>query len=104
MLPVAAEAAPAGPPWVAITLAGLAVVASLLTAVMPAVVERIKQRGAKAPPEPVAESRTDKALDLIEETMRDLRTERDEAEQEVKRLRKLLAKREAELRRHGWED
>lgn len=108
---VAADAAPVGPPWLAITLVCLAALATLVTALMPVIVEKVKQRGAKPPESSSAPTpstaqavvRADQALHLIEESMRDLRAQRDDAETEVKRLQRLLGKRESELRRRGWE-
>jgi hypothetical protein len=106
---LAAEQAPPGPGWLAITLACLAAVATLTTAAMPYLVEKTKQRNAKPTPEPAtpaatteAVERADKALSLIEDSMRDLRQQRDQAETEVRRLHRLLARRETELRRRGW--
>lgn len=102
---LAADAAPVGPPWLAAVLATVAAVGTLLTAVMPAAVEKIKQRTAPPKTEATAAkpaSQTDRALDMIDESLRDLRRQRDEAEQEVLRLLDLLSARETELRKRGW--
>ncbi|OXM69620.1 hypothetical protein [Amycolatopsis vastitatis] len=104
---LAAEATPVGPPWLAATLAIFAALVTLLTALMPAAVEKIKQRAkpsADSPALPASGQRTDKALDMIEESLRDLRRQRDDSTREVARLQEVLASREAELRRRGWAD
>lgn len=101
---LAADIPTAIPSWLASVLAVLAVVATIITALMPGVVERIKHgrtRSEVAELPPVAE-RADKALDLIEDAMRDLRQQRDDTREENQRLRALLAEREAVLRMWGW--
>ena len=109
---LAAETPAGGPPWLAATLMGVAGLAPLITAFMPYLVEKVKQRPKPTPPpDPPTQlpatteavSRADKALDLIEVSMRDLRKQRDDAEREVRRLQRLLNARETELRKRGWD-
>ncbi|WP_103344054.1 hypothetical protein [Amycolatopsis sp. CA-126428] len=106
MVQLAADAAPpVGPSWLAVALAVFAALVTAVTAVMPAAVEKIKQRASSTTASTAVPSpgrQTDKALDMIEESMRDLRRQRDEAERETTRLHELLAARETELRRRGW--
>lgn len=110
MVPHAADApAPTPSPWLAIVLAAIAVLGTVGTAYGPVMVERVKQRGARikpsatAPEPPAAEpanggphARADRALDLVEEAMRDLRQQRDEAVRRVDEL----TRRNSELEAH----
>ncbi|WP_116206217.1 hypothetical protein [Amycolatopsis circi] len=92
----------AGPPWLAILLGVLTLIGVLVTAYSPVVVERIKQRRAKEPVKadesaalpaaPAAVRRTDQALDLVSDAMADARRERDEAQDDNRRLLKTNAK------------
>lgn len=103
MLLAADEVDPtAGPPWLAIVLGVLTLLGVLVTAYSPVLVERIKQRrGGKdiakpdapvLPPAPAAVQRTDQALDLVGDAMADARRERDEAQDENRRLQKANTK------------
>lgn len=90
-------ATPPGPPWLAISLAILAGVVSVITALMPAIVERIKgarEKKDKQEADPLRD-RTDKALDLLQAAMLDMQKQRDDAEREVARLRRQLEKERA---------
>ncbi|UKD55164.1 hypothetical protein L3Q65_46180 [Amycolatopsis sp. FU40] len=92
----------AGPPWLAILLGVLTLIGVLVTAYSPVLVERIKQRRAKEPATPdsaatlpaapAAVRRTDQALDLVSDAMADARRERDEAQDDNRRLLKANAK------------
>lgn len=105
---LAADAAPAGPPWLAVVLAALTLLGVLGTAFGPAVVEKVK-RGKKddppkaaastepaALPTPTVVQRTDQALDLVGAAMEDAHRERDEAQDDNRRLLKANAKLELE--------
>ncbi|QWF78693.1 hypothetical protein [Amycolatopsis sp. CA-230715] len=97
---LAAEPPPStGPPWLVITLACSAGLATLITAVMPLITEKIKHRASKpsepaspAPPPPV--ERADRALDLVELAMTDLRVQLTACQRETVRLRRLLDRRD----------
>jgi hypothetical protein len=94
-----AQAASTGPPWLAIVLAGIALLSAVGVAAAPALVERVKQRGAQPPapattpaPPPAVEG----SVDLVREAIDDLRRERDEAQDEAVRLREELAQERAQ--------
>jgi len=90
---VAAEATPAGPPWLVIALGVIALLTAVATTAGPVLVEKIKQRGGKdagdAQTKPLPA--TDKALHLIEKSIEDLRQERDEAQDELRAEQKARA-------------
>ncbi|WP_409186501.1 hypothetical protein F9C11_20620 [Amycolatopsis sp. VS8301801F10] len=104
MLLAADEVDPtAGPPWLAILLGVLTLIGVLVTAYSPILLERIKQRRGKDKPGPDAAAvlpspkpgvvrRTDQALDLVGDAMADARRERDEAQDENRKLLKANAK------------
>lgn len=95
----AAEATSSGPPWLAIILALIAVLAPLAAAGAPVLVERIRQRGAsQQEDEPeAAPARADRALEMVEQALRDAWQQRDEADDRADRLQRELAKVRAEL-------
>ncbi|MEV6905154.1 hypothetical protein [Amycolatopsis sp. NPDC051372] len=102
MLLAANEVDPtAGPPWLAILLGVLTLIGVLITAYSPILLERIKLRRGKAPAKPDEPAalpaapvvqRTDQALDLVSDAMADARRERDEAQDDNRRLLKANTK------------
>lgn len=91
---VAADAASAAPPWLAIMLAALTLLGVIATAAGPALLERAKRGKASpgkeekptVPTAPTVVERTDQALDLVSDAMADARHERDEAQADNRRL------------------
>ncbi|WP_158883986.1 hypothetical protein [Amycolatopsis anabasis] len=98
---LAADTTPAGPPWLVITLACAAGLATLLTAVMPLLTEKVKQRHKPSDPPPPPVQRADKALDLLEQAMTDLRAQLDRCQRETARLRRLLERRATKRAHRG---
>lgn len=97
----AAEATSTGPPWLAITLALIAVIAPLAAAGTPVLVERIRQRGVSRHEgeQEAAPARADRALEMVEQSLRDAWQQRDEADDRADQLRQELTKVRAELER-----
>jgi hypothetical protein len=108
---VAAEAAPAGPPWLSIIAIVSAVLVALITARGPVWLERAKARYGKdkgaaesksnTSTPPVIE-RTDRAIDLVGEAMSDYRKERDEFREELRLARLRIDYLEGQLYLRGW--
>jgi hypothetical protein len=95
-----AQAAATGPPWLAIVLAGFALLSALGVALAPAAIERVKRGKASteaaAITSPSASPSAAGAVDLTGEALRDAWAERDEAQRRADRLQKDLTAARAE--------
>jgi hypothetical protein len=101
----AAEASSAGPPWLAILLAVIALLSAVAVALAPAVVERIRQRAAAKAEKPAAPAQSaDLALGMVDLALRDAWRQRDEAEQRADRLERERDKARAQLARYQARD
>lgn len=102
---VAAEASSAGPPWVAIVLAVIALLSAVGVALAPAFVERIRQRGRSEDSPAAAPVRSaDLALEMVERALRDAWQQRDEAEERAAQYMRERDEARAELAAYRTRD
>lgn len=98
-----AQAAAAGPPWLAIALAAIATLSAVGVASAPALVERVK-RGKTPTPATATPPAIEGSVNLVQDAFDDVRRERDEAQDEARNLaaqltaaNRVIAERDIEI-------
>ncbi|MEV8439193.1 hypothetical protein AB0425_17600 [Actinosynnema sp. NPDC051121] len=86
-----AQAAAAGPPWMAIVVGVLALLGTIAVALGPALTERAKHARPPVVTPPATPPAVEGSVDLVRETIADLRQEREEFQAKAERLGHELA-------------
>jgi hypothetical protein len=97
---VAADAAPAGPPWVIIAGFVVTVLVAIVAARAPVWLEKAKARFGKPKESPAQLAATGEAV--LRAWLKETQRQRDKALKEVNRLQERIDVLEAELYRRGW--